>query len=286
MCRAAAAFISLPLALSFVAPARQAVAQSVDTISVNSTGRLFTRGDLLLGLAFAGLTIAMKPVDERAAKSLQRDPIQNRALLKNSATAFRLLGNPGSPLTAAALYAVGRVAHQRRVADFGLHITESIMMSTVITDLVKGAAGRARPRVFVDTAGAAPFDPNPNDFEFARGFRKKGEYQSFPSGHTSAAFAFASAMVSEISKWKPGAVWYAGPIFYGGATLVGASRMYNNAHWASDVALGAAIGTFSGLKVVRFNHHHAGNRLDRALLSARLTPGDGSGIQLGWSILP
>ena len=47
---------------------------------------------------------------------------------------------------------------------------------------------------------------------------------------------------------------------YGGATLVGLSRMYNNAHWASDVTLGAAIGTFSGIKVVRFNHSHAHDR--------------------------
>jgi membrane-associated phospholipid phosphatase len=55
---------------------------------------------------------------------------------------------------------------------------------------------------------------------------------------------------------------------YGGATLVGVSRMYNNAHWGSDVVIGAAIGTFGGIKVVKYHHTRPGNRLDRWLLSA------------------
>jgi hypothetical protein len=48
--------------------------------------------------------------------------------------------------------------------------------------------------------------------------------------------------------------------------------MYHDKHWASDVALGAAIGTFSGLKVVRYAHAHPQNRLDRIMLGARATP--------------
>jgi hypothetical protein len=53
--------------------------------------------------------------------------------------------------------------------------------------------------------------------------------------------------------------------------------MYEDKHWASDVVMGAAIGTFAGLKVVRFNHTHEGNRIDRWLLG---TSSDGSGLQL------
>ena len=68
---------------------------------------------------------------------------------------------------------------------------------------------------------------------------------------------------------------------YGGATLVGASRIYNNAHWASDVALGAAIGTFTGLKVVRYSHQHPDNPIDRLLLGFQATPSRVSGA---WSV--
>jgi membrane-associated phospholipid phosphatase len=64
---------------------------------------------------------------------------------------------------------------------------------------------------------------------------------------------------------------------YGGASLVGLSRMYHDKHWASDVALGAAIGTFSGLKVVRYAHAHPQNFLDRAILRVDASPIAGSG---------
>jgi len=58
--------------------------------------------------------------------------------------------------------------------------------------------------------------------------------------------------------------------------------MYNNAHWASDVVLGAAIGTFSGIKVVRYSHGHSNNLIDRALLGLYVLPtADGVAIAVG-----
>jgi membrane-associated phospholipid phosphatase len=73
---------------------------------------------------------------------------------------------------------------------------------------------------------------------------------------------------------------------YGGAALVGVSRMYNTRHWASDVIIGAGIGTFAGLKVVRFNRSHAGNRVDRFFISGSLVPEPGGGHSLHFSLLP
>ena len=71
---------------------------------------------------------------------------------------------------------------------------------------------------------------------------------------------------------------------YGGAALVGVSRMYNNRHWASDVIIGAAIGTFAGNKVVRYHHTHPGNRIDKWLFNASFSPSNPG--QLSFSILP
>lgn len=60
------------------------------------------------------------------------------------------------------------------------------------------------------------------------------------------------------------------PTMYGGAVLVALSRMYDDTHWASDVALGAAIGTFTGIKAVRYDHNHPKNRVNRWLLADSL----------------
>ena len=96
-------------------------------------------------------------------------------------------------------------------------------------------------------------------------------------------FAAAAAVTSETSNWWPGSTWYIAPIMYGGATMIAASRMYNNKHWASDVVMGAAIGTFAGTKVVRYHHSHPGNRIDKWLLrpTVKKTP---DGVAVGMSI--
>jgi len=71
---------------------------------------------------------------------------------------------------------------------------------------------------------------------------------------------------------------------YGGATMVGLSRMYHNKHWASDVALGAAIGTFSGQKTIQYLHARPRNWVDRVLLGTSIGPAPNGGLAFGWSL--
>jgi membrane-associated phospholipid phosphatase len=71
---------------------------------------------------------------------------------------------------------------------------------------------------------------------------------------------------------------------YGSATLIGLSRMYNDQHWASDVMLAAGIGTLSGITVVRFNHAHPRNVINRWFLSTSVIPTAGGGMALAWSM--
>jgi membrane-associated phospholipid phosphatase len=62
---------------------------------------------------------------------------------------------------------------------------------------------------------------------------------SFPSGHTSSAFAFATSMSLSYPKW------YVIVPTYTFASAVGFSRMYLNVHYPSDVFVGAIIGSAS-----------------------------------------
>jgi len=65
--------------------------------------------------------------------------------------------------------------------------------------------------------------------------------RSFPSGHTSLAFMTAEFLNQE---YKDQSVWYS----IGGyamATGTGILRLYNNAHWFSDVVAGAGFGMLS-----------------------------------------
>ena len=241
--------------------------------SVHAAKTLFTWRDGVLAAAFTATTIAMFPIDQSAARHLQDSTTQASRFLKNASRDVQYVADPGSVAIGVSMYAVGRVAHWRNVADLGLHGTEAVALSGAATALIKGLAGRARPYVSLDT--------NASDFRLARGFNRGG-YQSFPSGHTSAAFAAASVVTSESQRWWPHQTWLVAPAMYGGATLVGLSRMYNNAHWASDVVLGAAIGTFSGIKVVRYSHGHSDNLIDRTLLGLHVIPmPDGVAVVLG-----
>src|SRR4029077_9071100 len=121
-------------------------------------------------------------------------------------------------------------------------------------------------------------------WHFLGGFVSDDGQRSFPSGHAVAAFSAAAAVTAETSRWWPSTRLVIGTAMYGGAGMVGLSRMYNNRHWASDVIMGAAIGTFAGTKVVRYNRTHTGNRLDRWLLNASVSPSDWGHISL--SVLP
>ena len=66
--------------------------------------------------------------------------------------------------------------------------------------------------------------------------RPSGGRHSFPSGHTTTAFAFATAVACEHA-------WYWGVPAYALAAFVGLSRMNDSKHYLHDVIAGATLGS-------------------------------------------
>ena len=106
----------------------------------------------------------------------------------------------------------------------------ALILSLLCTNVVlKNLFSRARPWLVVEglTALVAEHDPN-----------------SFPSGHTSASFAAATALYRCVpKKW--------GVLALVAAALMGLSRLYVGVHFPSDVIAGILVGCFCGWAAVR-----------------------------------
>ena len=265
--------LALVMALAPLAPmATPLRAQPADTTKVETTP-LFEKRDLWIATGFVLATAAMFPTDKWAANELQDSTVQANRFFRHQATNVRLV-TESAWYIGGALYLGGKLTGNREMADLGLHGSEAVALGLGTVMASKMIFGRRRPFVDVD---------DPTSFQFMRGW-KEAEARSFPSGHTASAFAAAAAVSAETARFWPRTKWIIGPAMYGGATLVGVSRMFNNKHWASDVTTGALIGTFAGLKVVRYHHSHPDNRIDRWLLGADIAiPAEG-GVSVGYRV--
>ncbi len=130
--------------------------------------------------------------------------------------------------TFATMFALGALAKRPKMREAAIVGLGSFYLSAVSTSFLKKSFQRHRPS-------------NTDDSHLFDGADGNGQNTSFPSSHTSNAFAAATALASVYrdSKWVP-------QVAYGVATLVGLSRINDNKHWASDVLAGAALGYLTG----------------------------------------
>jgi hypothetical protein len=134
----------------------------------------------------------------------------------------------------ALMIVIGAWSGDDRLRDAGRDSLESeIWAGGVVTPLLKRSFGRARP---IQEEGAQSFHP------------LSSSYASFPSGHATNAFAFATAIASHYDSW------FVPTLVYSVASGVAISRVNDRAHFASDVLAGALIGRAVAKGVVHRQH--------------------------------
>jgi len=215
--------------LLLIAPVRTCLADGPAPDPAPDTGhKLPSKTLLTIGAAAGGIFLATK-IDDWAAEEA---PEANSSLQQRVSHTARGFGEPimlGAGLGLVAL--AGPVFGHKEWTGSALRIGGGVVVAAGSSALLKEAIGRSRPNESPDDSDEmAPFSG----------------HRSFPSGHTTVAFALATGIDQETSAgWVP---WVA----YPAAALVGWSRVRDNRHWTSDVVAGAVLGTVVARHVVKF----------------------------------
>jgi membrane-associated phospholipid phosphatase len=180
---------------------------------------------------------------------------ENRTESGNQAASlFKRMGQPEVFASVGlGVLVTGMIAGNDRIRQAGARIFTSLALAGGMVTVAKFVVGRSRPSVAHDADDFAPFSGN----------------SSAPSGHTAMAFALAASLSDEIHN-----TW-AGLALYTAAAGTAWSRVNDNAHWASDVIAGAAVGIVSAKFI--------NGRIRLFGMRSPLIRPTTEGIALGWS---
>ena len=156
--------------------------------------------------------------------------VRNQSVSRdNTATYVSKFGAEYAIGISVGLLAGGLAFGDHGVRDTGRDAVEASILSGILVNVVfKPVFGRERP---YESGGATVFKPFSSN-------------SSFPSGHSTEAFAVASVIAMRSDGWLVPTVSYTV------ASLVTVSRVYQQAHFPSDVLAGAVFGTAVGRFVV------------------------------------
>jgi len=188
-----------------------------------------------------GSTVGLYAVDKDLQEWFQnqRTPITNSLAQVGNVFGEKLLVIPFLSL----FYLHSQLYHNERpqtIARLGL---KSFVITSVVVGITKLATHRVRPD---ETS-------HPNQWE-GPGFALPR--CSFPSGHAAVAFSLATTIASQYPDRG-----FVAPLCYSLALLNSLSRLNDNAHWASDAFLGAALGYFITQGIVRLDSQERNQQL-------------------------
>ncbi|MGA2506430.1 MAG: phosphatase PAP2 family protein [Chitinispirillaceae bacterium] len=137
-----------------------------------------------------------------------------------------------TPILAVGFGLHGWLDNNTSTKKVGFEIMQAVLYAELVKSIFTVSVGRARPYMNKGHAAFRPFtllDRN---------------YQSFPGGHATAAFALSTVLAGNTSSIFLKILAYAPAVF----TVI--ARTYQDAHWTSDEVFGSAIGFFAASWVV------------------------------------
>lgn len=162
------------------------------------------------------------------SQNLDIDLLRKINLERNPALdpTFKFVTNSVAPIGLGApliVTSIGLIQKDKALKNKGYYIGATLLTSTIVTTTLKFTIDRERPFVTYPDIQKLTGAGSP----------------SFPSGHTSEAFATATSLSLAFPKWyviAPAYVW---------AGAAGYSRMHLGVHYPSDVLVGALLGAGS-----------------------------------------
>jgi membrane-associated phospholipid phosphatase len=193
------------------------------------------------------------------ALSFADEPIQKVALklrannqaVTNVSKYVTNFGGVYEAYTLAALGTYGILFKNQKMKTTTLLATQAYLTGGALESVLKFVSGRTRPSYYNPNVEAEPAFLGPFS-KTAKDANGKKVYSSFPSGHTTVAFAAATVFATEYRDHPIVPI-----IAYSAASLIGVSRITENKHWATDVLVGAALGFLAGKQVVNNYHRYA-----------------------------
>jgi membrane-associated phospholipid phosphatase len=156
--------------------------------------------------------------------------------ISNAALSVTKLGEAPAIGIAGIFYLGGIVCKDQQAKESGLLGAEALLHAGIFVTALKYIAGRERPTV----------DNNNGNFELVNAALHESNHNSFPSGHTTSAWALATVFATQYkdTQWVPA-------IAYGSAFAVGLSRIMLEKHWPGDVVAGSLLGYAIGKATVQ-----------------------------------
>lgn len=216
------------------------------------TGVLLSGGDLILDNV---LELNRQEYDDRFfdkndVNSLDRKFMHSYSKNRDKAADFLLVATMATP-------AVLVSCEREEWLTCGVMYAETLLISNGIKELIKLGVNRTRPYMYYDSETYPEDDVKDGDWA-----------NSFPSGHSTMAFASATFASYTFCKYFPESSWRY-PVVAGSYAMaagVAALRLSSGNHFFTDVAAGALIGSSVGFLTPWLHTFNAKNDLNVVLL--------------------